>query len=252
MRYKSTALIWGFFLLLAAFVVLYLQFVENTRFNAGSVVACFLALIFLCLCLVKSSFAPLPIPLAVLYIALQTPLQFYYITPWALILASLLATIGLGILLPGRKQKVFDKINISGCTRENTTGKNPYERMRSHTGTSDNDNDNDPVINVRFGAVSRRIVADCLKTAQISCNFGALEVFFDHAKIDPEGAEINVNCNFGSIELHVTRDWRIIDKVNCTMGALEVDRRFAETDANAPQLILAGNISCGGIDIRAV
>jgi hypothetical protein len=111
-------------------------------------------------------------------------------------------------------------------------------------------NDNNPSVSVNFGSVSRRLRADNLETVQLSCNFGALEVFFDQVELGPNGAEVILNCSFGAIELFFPKHWRIIDKLNCTLGGVDVDKGFTTSAENAPQITLTGSVSFGGIEVR--
>jgi len=237
---RSSNWVWGLFLLgVAAFVVIN-QFKGFANLGIGSIIAAVLSVVFFVQCIANLSFAPLPIPLAVLYIVFQVPFELPYIKPWLLILASVLASAGLSILLP-RKHKIRE------CGNYSHSGDH-HPQMR----TEDGDNDNNPVININFGAVSRRLHANSLETAQLHCRFGALEIFFDQAELSPNGAEATLDCSFGAIKLLVPKHWRITDKVNCSLGGIDVDNRYAAPAENAPQLTLTGNVSLGGIEVRYI
>lgn len=240
--------IWGTFMLLAATFVLSNQFGGFVEIGVGSIIASVLAVAFAVQCIAHLSFAPLPIPLAVLYIVFQEPLGFRYLHHWTLLLASVLATIGLFILLPKKQFRI-----------EGTWGGYHDQRHRSRGGIhqpqmtpTDGGSDNNPSVSVNFGAVSRYLHADCLETAQLYCNFGALEVFFDQSQLSPNGAEAALTCSFGAITIFVPKHWRVIDRINCTLGGVDLDNRFAAPEENAPQLTLTGSVSLGGIEVRFV
>jgi len=241
MRNRSSNWVGGVFLLAAAAFLVVNQFNGFTRMGTGSIIAVILALAFLVHCLIDGTIAQLPIPFAVLYLVFQRRCgQLPYIQPRILIIATVLAVIGLSFLLPRRYRY------------------RPYEKHH-HAGdhptplhTEDGTHDNNPVININFGTISRRLHADSLETAQLQCNFGALEIFFDQAVLSPNGAEATLNCSFGAIKLYIPRHWRIIDQLKCSLGSVDIDKRFTVLEENAPQLTLSGSVSLGGIEIRYV
>jgi len=232
-------------MLLAATFVLANQFGDFLNIGIGSIIVAVLSLAFIVQCIVRLSFSPLPIPLAILYYVFQAPLGLPYLQIWTLLLAALLATIGLFVLLP---RKHWHKSTTWGGNMHHSRGDGHEPQMR----TEDGGNENNPSVNVRFGGVSRYLHSDCLETAQLYCNFGALEVFFDKAELSPNGAVANCNCSFGGMTIFVPKHWHVIDDLNCTLGGVEIDNRFATPTENAPQLTLTGNVLLGGIEIRFV
>jgi predicted membrane protein len=236
-KFKSANLIWGILLLLAAAFVLLNQFGYFAGIKVINIIIAALAIAIFVQCLVHLHFAPLPIPLAIMYIVLQNPLNLPYIQAWALITASILVTIGLSLLFPRKKHHKHYR-----CTED----RNQKKQAGSES------NDNNPSVSIIFGTLGRHLHADSLETAQLRANFGELEVFFDQVELNPKGAEVFINCNFGAIKLFVPKHWRIIDRLNCTLGAVELDVRFATPTENSPQLTLIGSVSLGEINIRYI
>ena len=234
-------------MLLAAAFVLINQFNGFMNIGGGSIIVAVLSIIFLVQCIADLFFAPIPVPLAVLYITFQAPLELPYIRPWTLILASILATIGLGILLPKKfKYRHFGEFRQSNYEDMHTKG----NRQQIHT--ENLDNDNNPSISVNFGFVSRRLCSASLETVQLNSSFGALEIYFDQAELGPNGARVILNCSFGAVKLYVPRQWKVIDQLRCSMGGIDMDNRFATSAEDAPQLILTGSVSLGGVEVRCV
>jgi hypothetical protein len=243
MRFWFSKITWGTFLLLAAAMILFNQFGCAGRFanvGIGGVIVAVLSLAVIVECAVRLRFAPLPIPLAALYITFQAPLGLPHIKIWALVAASLLAFTGLGILLPSKhrrnrwKHKNYDPLNAKHA-------KIPVE---------DDGGDNNPSVSVNFGAIGRRLRADSLETVRLSCNFGAMQIFFDRTEPSPGGAEAILNCSFGSMELFIPKHWRVVDKLSCTLGSVGIDNAFAASDRNAPKLTLTGSVSLGSVEVR--
>jgi len=231
MKFKTSNVTWGVCLLLVAAFVLVNQFSDFTDIGVGSIIAMVLALAFIAQCVARMDFAPLPIPLAVLYLVLQTPLGFHHIRIWPMMGASVLAYIGLELLLPKKRRRF------------------KFQRSQVHLETDDGNN---PSVSVNFGAVSRHLHAGGLETVRLDCNFGAMEIFFDNVNIGDNGAEVVLNCSFGAIKLLVPSHWQIVDKVNCSLGGLDIGKRFSAPAENAPRLTLSGTVSFGGIEVRAL
>ncbi|MCL2193968.1 MAG: hypothetical protein FWB78_11325 [Treponema sp.] len=231
MKFKPSNFAWGMCLLLIAAFVLVNQFSGFTAIGIGSIIAIIVASIFIVQCMVRRHFAPLPIPLAVLYIVLQTPLGLPTIQIWPMIVAAVLAYIGLDMLLPGKRWR------------------RKFRQSRVHMETKDGNN---PSVSVNFGEVSRHLHADALETVQLNCSFGAMEVFLDRTELSPNGAEIVINCKFGAIELSVPGHWQIIDQLDCLAGGVEIKKGSASPTDNAPRLTLSGGVSFGGIEVRRI
>jgi hypothetical protein len=240
--------LWGTLLLLAAAFVLANQFGGFINIGIGSIIVTVLALLFIVQCIANLSFSALPIPLAVLYYVFSEPLGFPFIKLWTLLLAAVLATIGLAVVLPHRRIR-------SDGTQSGKYKYKHYKYSKDHSVYSSEDeagNDNNPSVSVKFGSVSRYLHSDCLETAHLYCNCGELEVFFDKAQLSPDGAVANCYCSLGSMTIFIPKHWHVIDELGCTLGGVEIDDRFAEPEENAPQLRIIGSVVLGAIEVRLV
>ena len=241
MKFKYSNFIWGTFLLLAAIFVLVNQLTGFTTLGVGSIIAAILSVLVIVQCIAHLNITLLPIPVAVLYIVFQAPLNFPEIKIWILITAAILASIGLGILFPKKRRIGYHKFEH---------GNKPEYQQQIRT--EDSNPDNNPSFNVNFGGISRRLRADSLETVQLSCNFGGMEIFLDGVELNPNGATAEINCSFGAIKLFIPRHWRIIDRINCTLGGVDIEKNFTASTENAPKLTLNGSVSFGGIEVRYV
>ena len=240
MKNNFSKVIWGTFLLLAAAFLLVNQFDSFKNIRVGSIIVAILALIFFVQCIANLRFSFIPIPLAVLYIIFQKPFDLPFVKANILILSSALASVGLTMLIPKKRWsnkqhfKVFHKI----------------DGFEEQTSTEESYSDNNPVVGVNVGAISRHLFADNLETVRLTCNFGALEIFFDQVTVSPNGAVVDINCSFGAVKLLIPRQWHIIDKLNCSLGGVDMDKNFAGPGENTPQLTLTGGVSLGGIEVK--
>jgi predicted membrane protein len=242
---RASKLIWGTFLILAAVFVLINQLGGFTTLGVGSIIVAILSLAFIVQCLAHLRIAPLPIPIAVLYIVFRAPLNLPGIQIWALLLTAVLASLGLAVLLPRRRRAGFrvGKIHIH---------KDSFKDRNSRMNTENCNGGNNPSVSVNFGSISRRICAGALETVNMECNFGALEIYFDQATLSPNGAEAVLCCNFGAIKILVPEEWQIIDNIDCSLGGVEVDKRLTAIKDGAPKLKITGSVSLGGVEVRRV
>jgi hypothetical protein len=238
MKSRFSNLFWGIVLLLAAAFVLTNKYIGFADIGIGSIVISILALAFIVQCIANLHIAPLVIPIAVLYFIFREPLGLPVIQTWKLITATVLAFIGLNILLP--KRHSYNKCNNS-CGSEDQQKKIP----------ADGNKDNNPYVGVNFGAVSRSLNADSLETLRLSCSFGAMEIYFNQVELSPNGATTDINCSFGGIQLFVPKHWQVIDNLHCTLAGVNVKSFTAPAD-NAPCLTLNGNVSMGGVEVKYI
>jgi len=239
MKLRSSHFLWGVFLLLAAAFVLTNNYFDFADIGIGKIIITILALAFIVQCISRLHIAPLVIPLAVLYVIFRSHLGLPEIQTWKLIVAAVLAFIGLNILIPQRRHS---------CNYGNKSGGSNEQQKKIPT---EDNNDNNPYISVNFGTVSRSLHADSLETARLSCNFGAMEIFFNQVELSPNGAEVSIICSFGGVQLFIPRHWQVIDKLHCTLAGVD-NRSFSAPAENAPRLTLNGSVSLGGVEVKYI
>jgi len=279
---------WGVFLLLIAALVLANQFGGFVELGFWSIVVSALAVAFLVQCLVDMSFGSIPIPLAALYFIFQGPLEEPLGLPqidfWPLVLVTFLATLGLTALLPKKKwfrkrRKKYKSADFSSNIEEgvetiiegvgevvgSTVGRavesamdgngsvfiNGEEVSSDKIKVEESGDDNNPKISVQFGGISRYLHSTALETADLNCNFGSLEVYFDNVTLSPNGADVDVSCNFGSVELYVPKDWTVRDDLRASLGSAEVSG-MKKQPGDGPELRINGSASFGSIDVNRI
>jgi len=237
MKSRFSNFFWGVVLLLAAAFVLTNKFIGFADIGIGSIVISILALAFIIQCLARFHIAPIVIPLAVLYFIFRARLGLPEIQTWKLITATVLAFIGLNILLPQRR-------SYNQCNNSDRSG--DHQKIQT-----DGNKDNNPYVGVNFGAISRSLNADSLETVRLSCNFGAMEIYFNQAELSPNGAVADISCSFGGIQLYVPRHWQVIDRMHCTLAGVNI-KSFTAPAENAPRLTLNGSVSMGGVEVKYI
>lgn len=223
---KNRNIFWGLiFIIAAAFVLL-----NNLDFFEGINLGSTLLTVFLACCILKSlrpvNFFGILMPLAFLCILYDEELHLEAITPFPVLAAAILGSIGLGFIFPtrpGQNGHIF--------------GGDVFCDKVEHI--------NDPDVNctVTFGETSKYVDTPDFRQAYLKCTFGTLKVFFDHTQINGDSAEIYVETAFGETELYLPRDWNV--KLEATAAFGDINEVHRTTTAGFPVVTIRGNVSFG-------
>jgi len=242
---------WGLLLLLAAAGIVANQLGWLGQFSFWTIIAAGLAFVFLICCITQKTISTLPFVVAMVYIVLRNVDILPHVATWAILLAALLASIGIGLLFPQKlpKGKVAVGAFFGDCDEDDWDDED-VEQRRKKARANMGDIDNNPAVSVSFGGTSRYIHADALETVHLSCSFGGIDIFFDHAELSPNGATMHIDCKFGGIDMYIPRHWRVDNQLNCVLGGVDLNNsNLANHTPDSPQLTITGNVTLGGVDI---
>lgn len=161
------------------------------------------------------------------------------ITPWPVLCAAILGTIGLNMIFPESKRK---NKHVGVFVNK------PKEMSEENVVISENGDEVN--YETAFGEAVKYINSDKLAVANLECNFGGLSVYFNEATLANGVAEVHAECNFGSIELYVPSTWRIENDAHAVFGAVEEKGRCNPDNQNI--LHLSGGAHFGAIEIHYV
>ena len=252
-KQKTSKWAWGLFWLLIAALILANYFGGFVQLGAWSVIVAAIAFAILVHCIATLSLASIPIPLAALYYIFQVPLELPYVSFWMMALVAVLATCGFHVLLPRKfwSTKTF-KFAWDDEHSRRRAGARGADSDDADAIVEEGDDENNPYIRVKFGRISRYLHSECLKTAELECSCGAMEVYFDHVQLSPDGAEIYVKCNLGSLELYVPSHWSVTNNISASLGNAEVDKRLEPVNDDAPRVTISGGVTLGNIEIHRI
>lgn len=221
---------WGVLLILCAVALLAnkLGFLES--FLAGisiwSIILSVLLAMFLVEGVCNRSFGQILLSLALLIIVNDEFLHLEAITPWPVLGAALLGTIGLNIIFPNFKKKPGMKfINNKNCTVDE-------ER-----------HDGDVVSYENCFGSSVKYLSGEISLVNIESSFGAFEVFFNDAVLKNNTARVNVEASFGEVKLHVPASWNVIISSETAFGKVAEAGRC--DPASDQTLYVSGEASFG-------
>ncbi len=158
------------------------------------------------------------------------------ITPWPVLGAALLLTIGLSILFPGK-----------GKWQKYCGAHHHWDGHKSDISTDSLDGEN-----VRyetcFGEAVKYITSQELSYADLECSFGSLVIYFDNAVLKEHTANVHVECSFGSTVLYIPSDWKVVHNTKNAFGGTDEKGHCNPNGENV--LYINGDISFGALEIR--
>lgn len=226
---------WGFLFLLAAVAVIAsgLGYFEGFSFWTILFTIVLIGLLVEGIC--HRSFGSILFALAFLAILYDKQLGLEDITPWPVLGAALLGTIGLGILFPNVSVKHYMK-HGKRVSCQNSAGEN-----------LDTDNVH---LEVSFGESVKYLTSKELSLAHLECSFGSMNVYFDNAQLLDGEAEVHAECSFGNMVLYVPADWKVVVNVSTAFGGVDEHGRCNQAGNNT--LYIRGEVSFGALEIHYI
>lgn len=231
---KKEKVFWGLlFVLLGVFLI-----VNKLGFFAGVNVFSLIMTAFLVVVIVKSifklNFAGILFPLAFIAIIYDEQLGITEITPWTVLFAAMLGSIGLSMIF----HKHNKWINV-GCDSDDYE----FEKI-------DVEDEDHVIFRTSFGGSIKYVNTDNFEQADLSCSFGAMKVYFDHAVMKDNNAVVRINASFSGVELFVPKAWKVENRTNVFLAAIEEKNSSSEITTNT--LTLIGDIKFSGVEITYI
>ena len=154
------------------------------------------------------------------------------LTPWTVLGAALLGSIGLSL--------IFKK-------------KSGHSPSISFEYDSDSDNEDEKYIgeNIKidnnFGTAIKYVNSDNFCMADVDNSFGSLTVYFDNAIIQSGSAKIKVDNSFGETNLYIPKEWKTENNLGQAFGSVKTHGVCEGSSNNT--LKLKGETSFGEINI---
>ena len=231
---KGRKLFWGIFFILAAVFVLVSKLGVIPDIGLFSIIIT----VFMIWMFVEGvrhlNFYEILFPVAIVCIVYDDFLGITALTPWPVLGAALLGSIGLSMIFHEKKRNWCvngnwgDKKSVSGSDSEQCNGE--------HIQCENN-----------FGSAIRYINSDNFCNAHLENNFGALTVYFDNAVIQGPSAYVEIENNFGETNLYVPKEWKIENCLDRAFGSVSEKGR-CEGTSNCT-LYIRGEANFGSIVI---
>jgi len=125
-----------------------------------------------------------------------------------------------------------------------------HSRPRRRAQFTENSTEDFIDVNSTFGNVVKKVVSKKFKGGNINCSFGGTEIDLTQSDIQ-ETIALNLSVTFGGVEIAVPSNWNIKNDISVIFGGVEDKRRQLNNTEDATKtLILTGNITCGGLEIK--
>lgn len=227
---------WGIFLvLIAAYLIVsrlgYLPAVGV--FTIAATIVCIAVFIY---SLMHISFGGMLFSLAFVGILYDKQLGITMLTPWTILLAALLGTIGLNLLFP-RRDKWWKKDET-------------YKYQHNHFSSNETVDGENIRLKASFTSQIRYVTSEDFRYAEIDASFSGIKIYFDNAKIPSGNAVLNMNVSFTGVEVYVPSDWKVINHLNSPFGG--VSEKGKKPSGDGPTLTLEGRNSFSGVIVYYV
>lgn len=187
--------------------------------------------------LVKGSWGGILFSLAFMVIVNDKFLGLEEITPWPVLGAALLGTIGLNLLFPGFRKDKSCKLITGG----------------KHVGGDTISGDKVSYENA-FGSAVKYVTGEIARV-EVDNSFGAMEVYFSDAVLKDHTASVNIDSAFGKVTLYIPRGWKVVHN-ETTAFAGGIENSAEEGVGNSlPQenvLYVSGDIAFGALTIQYI
>lgn len=252
---KKGKIVWAVLLIVIALLILGSGFGLLPAIS-GKLLAALLLGAFAIRCLWYLEFWGLFFSLAVLGIIYAAELQIESITPWPILGAALLLSIGFSMLFG--KQTARRKADHS--RRQHGEWAQQYSRNEHYQNEQGEDvydtafGEHSEEVNGEmlyfknnFGESSKYVTSDHFKSAVLNNSFGEMKVYFDNAVMRQATGTIEVSNSFGETQIFLPRTWQTDIRIHSMLGAV--------TETNHPQpdgqhtVVLTGSNSMGEVQI---
>ncbi|MGL4771933.1 MAG: LiaF transmembrane domain-containing protein [Clostridium sp.] len=229
---KMGRVFWGSLLLLSGIALIISKMGFLPEINVFNLVLG----VFLLVIMIKSAFSVnftgILFPLAFICILYDEKLGLTDITPWPVLFAALLGSIGLSLIF-NKKPKRFEKYIY-----DNSTFKVEDFEMEDEGHFR---------FRTSFGDSIKYINSPCFEQANLQCEFGAMKVYFDNTTLLNGKGIIKIDSSFAGMELYIPKEWKVIDNTKVVFGGVEEKNRNVGSSNNI--LTLVGKVSFAGVEI---
>lgn len=187
--------------------------------------------------LVKGSWGGILFSLAFMVIVNDKFLGLEEITPWPVLGAALLGTIGLHLLFPRFRRRKSYKILAGG------------EHVKGDVITGDRVSYENA-----FGSAVKYVTGE-IAQVNLDNSFGAMEVYFSDAILKDHTTHVTIDCAFGKVTLYVPRGWKVVNNTTAAFaGGIENNAERNEGDSLSAEniLYLSGEVAFGALSIQYI
>ena len=229
---KKSNIFWGLFFIVGALFLIVSKLGLIGEFSFWSVFLTIFFVAWIVRSVIYKSPTGVIFSLAFLCIIYAKPLGIEAITPWYVLGAAVLLSIGAGFLYHPQRD-VWKKYQYQGADA-----------------VIENVEEGQVTFETSFGESIKYVNTEDFQSASLKCSFGSMKVYFDNAVIQNGQAVINIDASFSGVELYLPKELQISNQIRCSFGGVH------EKNRNQPSgtlvVTLAGKVSFSGVEILYV
>lgn len=225
---KRENIFWGVLLIIAAIALILGKLNLFVNVNAFSIILTILFVGMIIKSIIHFNIVGILFPLAFISIIYDKQLGITAITPWTVLFAALLLSIGFSLIF---HKNYFYHI----------------EHHRHNEKTISIEDADHIKVDTSFGHTIKYINTDDFIQADLSSAFGGMDVYFDKAKLHQNNGIVNLEISFGGANLYIPKSWTVINKAEVSFGDIEEKNISEKSSENV--LTLYGSVSFGNVTI---
>jgi Cell wall-active antibiotics response 4TMS YvqF/Domain of unknown function (DUF5668) len=103
---------------------------------------------------------------------------------------------------------------------------------------------------VMFSGLEFKVESQAWKGGELGVTAGGVEIDLRNARLDPEGALLDVRILMGGVDIRVPDTWQVRNDVIPLLGGADDSTRSTQGSTGAPLLRIVGSVTLGGISIH--
>lgn len=227
---KGGKILWGLFFILAAVFIVAGRFFDLPELSVFDIVLSVFFIWTFIKGIAHRNFFEILFSVAFMAIIYDEQLGITDLTPWPVLGAALLASIGFSMIF---KPKKHFSVEFNGDCKS-------YDSCNGAEIRCENN----------FGSSIKYIDSDNFCSAHLENNFGSLSVYFDNAVIMNGTANVYVDSNFGEIKLYIPKSWKTNNYITHAFGSVNEKGRYEGTSECT--LNLHGESNFGSVEIHYI
>ncbi len=191
--------------------------------------------------------------LAFLAIVWDKELKIEAITPWPVIGAAILLTIGWSLLFKGKGRRKWKRNYSHGFhDRDRHLFRKNANSNDEKDGENESHADGEYIFHEnRYSAAQKYIDSQNLKSVEIINKAGAIDVYLDSAKAAGDTVYMRVECSAGAMNTYIPRNWNVENHIECFGSAID-EPENQDVAVNDVTLILSGTVRASAFGIERV
>lgn len=209
---RAKKILWGLAFLLAAALLIAGNFFDM-NIKVSDILIMIAMVIFLIEGIFHRNFALILFPAAIILIINSNRLGMSNISPWSILAAALLGSIGLSVLFPRRGWHWKIPADSMGNTR---TGKgSAVQEEIIQEGSKEKVR-----LENSFGDTVKYFNGVLPEKVRLENSFGSVTVYFDNAVMQNHKVHVSVDASFGSTVLYIPATWKVVLRRDVAFGSV--------------------------------